>query len=194
MFRGTGCCAACGCLSSRYTFSFDPIARPILVLGSMPLIASSRTFSGRRLIRRVNDSSRKTTGETRIAAIELALRLETGQANLRRVDHDHVVAHIDVRHILGIQLAAQHTGGLGRQTGPGSGRWHPLHTTCGQSSCRLEQRSTFSSCLVHTCSAKQRPQNFRSRKTRCCPRKNARACIPPTAKQFCSREDCGACP
>jgi hypothetical protein len=55
-------------------------------------------------------------GETGVAAIELALSLEAGQADLLRVDDDYVVAHIDVRHVLGIQLAAQHIGSFGRQT------------------------------------------------------------------------------
>src|SRR5580658_2199141 len=54
--------------------------------------------------------------KARVAAIKLLLALQPGQADLLRVDDDHVVAHIDVRHILGVQLAAQQIGGLGRQT------------------------------------------------------------------------------
>jgi hypothetical protein len=58
----------------------------------------------------------KPARETRVAPIQLALRLQAGEADLLRVDDDHMIAYVDVRHVLGIQLAAQQIGGLGRQT------------------------------------------------------------------------------
>src|SRR5215469_9289382 len=58
----------------------------------------------------------QTTGETGIAAIDLLLALETGEPNLLGIDHDYVIAHIDVWGVLGIPLTTQHAGRFGRQT------------------------------------------------------------------------------
>src|SRR5579883_1151695 len=61
----------------------------------------------------------QAAGETGVAAIDLALALEAGEAYLLRVDHDHVVAHINKRRIFGISLATEHTGRFGCQTSQG---------------------------------------------------------------------------
>ena len=61
----------------------------------------------------------QTTRETRVAAIDLLLALQTGQPNLLGIDHDYVIAHIDVWGVLRIPLTAQHAGRLGRKTPEG---------------------------------------------------------------------------
>ena len=66
----------------------------------MPLIASSRIFSGLRLEQARKRLFAQTAGEAGVAAIDLLLALQPGQPDLLGVDHDHVIAHIDVRHVL----------------------------------------------------------------------------------------------
>src|SRR5581483_12107251 len=58
----------------------------------------------------------QTARESGVAAINLLLALQPCQADLLRIDHDHVIAHINVGGVLRIPLAAQHAGRLGRKT------------------------------------------------------------------------------
>src|SRR5712692_3231110 len=48
-----------------------------------------------------------TAGESGMAVVDLALRLSSGDAQLRRVQHHNIIAGVDVRGVLGLVLAAQ---------------------------------------------------------------------------------------
>ena len=61
----------------------------------------------------------QTAGEAGVAAIHLFLRLEAGEANLFGIDHDDVIAHIDVRGVLRATLAGEDAGDLGGEAAEG---------------------------------------------------------------------------
>jgi hypothetical protein len=50
-----------------------------------------------------------------VAVVALLLALLAGHGDLLGVDHDHEVAHVAVRRVLGLALAAQRVGDLGGQ-------------------------------------------------------------------------------
>jgi len=50
------------------------------------------------------------------AVVHLVVQLGASDGNLLRVDHDDIIASVDVRSELGLMLAAQTAGDLGRQT------------------------------------------------------------------------------
>ena len=64
-------------------------------------------------------SSRRAAGEAGVAAIELLITLHAGQNDLLGVDHDDVIAHVDVRSVEGVQLAGEQRGGDGRKASEG---------------------------------------------------------------------------
>ncbi len=59
------------------------------------------------------------TGKPGVAAVDLLLALQAGQHNLLRVDHDHVVTHVDEGGVFRVFLAAQHAGRFSCQASQG---------------------------------------------------------------------------
>ena len=64
----------------------------------------------------------KTAGEAGVTAIELLVALHAGENNLFAVDHDDVIAHVDVGRVEGVQLAGEDGGGDGGEASEGLAR------------------------------------------------------------------------
>jgi len=61
----------------------------------------------------------ETAGEAGVTAIELLIALHAGENNLFAVDHDNVIAHVDVGRVEGVQLAGEDGGGDGGEASEG---------------------------------------------------------------------------
>ena len=64
----------------------------------------------------------ETAGEASVAAIELLVALHAGENNLFAVDHNDVIAHVDVGRVEGVQLAGEDGGGDGGEASEGLAR------------------------------------------------------------------------
>ncbi len=112
---GSGFCAACGWSGPAYTFSLRSWARPSRLRGSMPLTARRMTSSGRRVEHLLERAAAQAAWVAGVAVVALLLALVAGHRDLLGVDHDHEVAHVAVRRVLGLALAAQGVRDLGRE-------------------------------------------------------------------------------
>ncbi len=61
----------------------------------------------------------QTAGEAGVAAIELLVTLHAGEDDLLGVDHDDVIAHVDVGGVEGVELAGEDGGGDGGEAAEG---------------------------------------------------------------------------
>src|ERR1035441_3339598 len=140
----------------------------------------------------------QAAGETGVATVKFLLALETSQPHFFSINDDYVIAHIDVRNVLGIQLAAQHTGRLGSQPAQrlAAGIYHKPFAV-NILAARNKGRHLSPAFNQNLLSSGPKPPARLKRKSDTLAQnisahaKRARALIPPTSKQICSGEDCG---
>jgi hypothetical protein len=95
------------------------IARPSVVRGTIPRTARWITRSGMLRHQLHDRGPGRATRVHRVVEVFLVLRLPAGERDLRRVDHDHVIAGVHVRRVHRLVLAAQHHGHLGGEAAQG---------------------------------------------------------------------------
>ena len=116
---GCGCCAAWGCSGAGVDLELEQLLAGQLVAGEHPLDGAADHVLGLAVEHLLEGPRADPAGVAAVPVVALALQLVAGDGDLLGVDDDDEVADVAVRRVLGLALAAQSIGDLGREPAQG---------------------------------------------------------------------------